>query len=72
MTSKNHNSGNQYHEAYVWIWLSNETEAVVAGKLETDNGNLLFNYEKPALKRRTPSLFRNKLRVRFLKNRKKL
>ena len=51
MTSDNHNSGNQYHEAYVWIWLPNETEPVVAGKLETDNGNLLFNYGKSYLER---------------------
>lgn len=31
-------------EAYVWIWLSDETEPVVAGRLEADNGNILFNY----------------------------
>ncbi|WP_428356465.1 type II toxin-antitoxin system HipA family toxin [Methyloprofundus sp.] len=42
---------NQYSEAYVWIWLPNETEPVVAGKLETDNGNLLFNYGKSYLER---------------------
>ena len=44
-------SDNQYSEAYVWIWLPNETEPVVAGKLETDNGNLLFNYGKSYLER---------------------
>ena len=44
-------SDNQYKEAYVWIWLPNETEPVVAGKLETDNGNLLFNYGKSYLER---------------------
>ncbi len=42
-------SDNQYSEAYVWIWLPHETEPVVAGKLETDNGNLLFNYGKSYL-----------------------
>ncbi|MBK7352711.1 MAG: hypothetical protein IPJ05_02985 [Nitrosomonas sp.] len=31
-------------EAYVWIWLPEETEPVVAGRLEADNGNILFNY----------------------------
>jgi len=51
MTSKNHNSDNQYHEAYVWIWLPNEIAPVVAGKLETDNSNLLFNYGKSYLER---------------------
>jgi len=51
MTSNNHHSDNQYHEAYVWIWLPNETEPVVAGKLETDKGNLLFNYGKSYLER---------------------
>jgi len=51
MTSETHNSDNQYHEAYVWIWLPNETKPVVAGKLETDNGNLLFNYGKSYLER---------------------
>lgn len=38
-------------EAYVWIWLPDETEPVVAGKLETDNGNILFNYGKSYLER---------------------
>ncbi|MCP4491808.1 MAG: type II toxin-antitoxin system HipA family toxin [Gammaproteobacteria bacterium] len=44
-------SDSQYSEAYVWIWLPNETKPVVAGKLETDNGNLLFNYGKSYLER---------------------
>lgn len=38
-------------EAYVWIWLPDETEPVVAGRLETDNGNILFNYGKSYLER---------------------
>ena len=45
MTS-NHNK-----EAYVWIWLPDETEPVVAGRLEADNGNILFNYGKSYLER---------------------
>ncbi len=44
-------SNNQYSEAYVWIWLPNETNPIVAGKLEADNGNLLFNYGKSYLER---------------------
>lgn len=42
-------------EAFVWIWLSDETEPVVAGRLEADNGNILFNYGKSYLKRITDS-----------------
>jgi serine/threonine-protein kinase HipA len=38
-------------EAFVWIWLPEETEPVVAGRLETDNGNMLFNYGKSYLER---------------------
>lgn len=37
--------------AYVWIWLPNETEPVVAGKLEAENGKLLFNYGQSYLAR---------------------
>ena len=40
MTSK------KYTEAYVWIWLPETTEPVVAGKLEADGNELLFNYGK--------------------------
>lgn len=46
MTSKAHNK-----EAFVWIWLPEETEPVVAGKLEADSGNILFNYGKSYLER---------------------
>lgn len=38
-------------EAFVWIWLPGETEPVVAGRLEADNGNILFNYGKSYLDR---------------------
>ncbi|MDD2364559.1 MAG: type II toxin-antitoxin system HipA family toxin [Desulfuromonadaceae bacterium] len=38
-------------EAYVWIWLPGETQPVVAGKLETDNGSIHFNYGKSYLER---------------------
>jgi serine/threonine-protein kinase HipA len=45
MTSSNNN------EAFVWIWLPDETMPVVAGRLEADNGHLLFNYGKSYLER---------------------
>ncbi len=44
-------SNTEYKEAYVWIWLPNETEPVVAGKLEADSDKLLFNYGKSYLER---------------------
>ncbi len=41
MTSKD-----DYQEAYVWIWLPNATEPVVAGKLAQDGEDLVFAYGK--------------------------
>jgi len=38
-------------EAFVWIWLPEETEPVVAGRLEADGGNIVFNYGKSYLER---------------------
>ncbi len=39
-------------EAFVWIWLPEATEPVVAGKLEADDqGNVQFNYGKSYLER---------------------
>ncbi|NJN46795.1 MAG: type II toxin-antitoxin system HipA family toxin, partial [Candidatus Competibacteraceae bacterium] len=46
MTSSNNK------EAFVWIWLPEEIEPVVAGRLEADNNNILFNYGKSYLERR--------------------
>ena len=46
MTSDPHNK-----EAFVWIWLPGETQPVVAGKLEADNGIIHFNYGKSYLER---------------------
>ena len=45
MTSRNEN------EAFVWIWLSGETQPVVAGKLEAEDGLIHFNYGKSYLER---------------------
>lgn len=45
-------------EAFVWIWLSEATESIIAGKLEADDqGNAQFNYGKSYLERinATPS-----------------
>ncbi|MCW8935010.1 MAG: type II toxin-antitoxin system HipA family toxin [Gammaproteobacteria bacterium] len=44
-------SEKHYKEAFIWLWLPEETEPVVAGRLEVDNGNLLFNYGKSYLER---------------------
>ncbi len=38
-------------ETFVWIWLPSETEPVVAGRLEADNGIIQFNYGKSYLDR---------------------
>ncbi len=40
-----------FNEAYVWVWLPNEVDPVVAGKLEADGDNLLFNYGQSYLQR---------------------
>lgn len=45
-------SRNGYPEAYVWIWLPNETKSVVAGLLTKVGGQLLFNYGKSYLRRK--------------------
>ena len=39
MTSKN-----DTQEAYVWIYLPNQIEPVVAGKLSLSNRKMIFNY----------------------------
>jgi serine/threonine-protein kinase HipA len=44
-------TSNRVKEAFVWIWLPDVTEPVVAGRLEADNGNVLFNYGKSYLER---------------------
>ncbi len=46
MTSKQ-----DYKEAFVWIWLPEETQPVVAGRLEPDGDTLIFNYGKSYLER---------------------
>lgn len=38
-------------QAFVWIWLPNALEPVVAGKLEQHGQQLLFNYGKSYLQR---------------------
>lgn len=45
-------SRKEYGEAFVWIWLPNETKPVVAGKLTAENGDLVFNYGKSYLARK--------------------
>lgn len=41
----------EYNQAFVWVWLPNATEPVVAGRLEADGNQLLFNYGKSYLDR---------------------
>lgn len=48
MTSKNTPKNK---EAFVWVWLPDETRPVVAGRLEADHGNIQFNYGKSYLDR---------------------
>jgi serine/threonine-protein kinase HipA len=45
MTSK------ENKEAFVWIWLPDKTQPIVAGKLTEDNGFIQFNYGKSYLER---------------------
>ncbi|WCL50159.1 type II toxin-antitoxin system HipA family toxin [Leptospira sp. GIMC2001] len=40
---------NQPDEAFVWIWLEDSLEPVVAGRLESHNGSYIFNYGKSYL-----------------------
>ncbi|WP_068810297.1 type II toxin-antitoxin system HipA family toxin [Pseudohongiella nitratireducens] len=52
MTSKSPLLKNSDKEAFVWIWLPDATEPVVAGKLESDDqGSVQFNYGKSYLDR---------------------
>ncbi|MEJ2754431.1 MAG: type II toxin-antitoxin system HipA family toxin [Gammaproteobacteria bacterium] len=52
MTSKSPLLKTSDKEAFVWIWLPDATEPVVAGKLESDDqGNVQFNYGKSYLDR---------------------
>jgi len=52
MTSKRPLLNTSDKEAFVWIWLPDATEPVVAGKLESDDqGSVQFNYGKSYLDR---------------------
>lgn len=42
-------SNPEYSQAFVWIWLPNETQPVVAGKLTVEGQSLFFNYGKSYL-----------------------
>lgn len=44
-------SDDRYEEAYVWIWLPEETEPVVAGVISKDGDRLIFNYGRSYLAR---------------------
>ena len=49
-------SSDRYKEAFVWIWLPEQTEPVVAGRLEAENGRILFNYGRSYLERINDSI----------------
>ena len=49
-------SRERYKEAFVWIWLPDQTEPVVAGRLEADNDQVLFNYGRSYLERINDSI----------------
>lgn len=38
-------------QAFVWIWLPNQTKPVVAGKLQATRAGIVFNYGQSYLKR---------------------
>ncbi len=44
-------SSTKYTEAFVWVWLPNETKPIVAGKLTADGEYLIINYGKSFLER---------------------
>ena len=44
-------SSQEHNEAYVWVWLPDETNPVVAGKLTTEGKQLVFNYGQSYLAR---------------------
>lgn len=46
-------SDRRYEEAYVWIWLPEETQPLVAGRIaRQDDGRLVFNYGQSYLARK--------------------
>ena len=47
-------SDDRRNEAYVWIWLPEETEPVVAGRIEKDGDRLIFIYGRSYLERNNP------------------
>jgi serine/threonine-protein kinase HipA len=49
-------------DAFVWIWLPNETQPVVAGRIAAEGGQLMFNYGQSYLKlARAISIFDDEL-----------
>ena len=44
-------SNSRYTEAYVWVWLQDKTEPVVAGRLTPPHHQPVFNYGRSYLAR---------------------
>lgn len=45
-------SKKEYKESYVWIWLPEETNPIIAGKLTQTDNRILFHYGKSYLERK--------------------
>ena len=45
-------SDTNYTQAFVWVWLSDQTEPVVAGRLSVSGKQLVFNYGRSYLARK--------------------
>ena len=41
--------GAHYAEAYIWVWLPNATQPVVAGRISRQGQQLVFNYGRSYL-----------------------
>ena len=50
-TSREMTSYQPANQAFVWVWLPEATEPVVCGRLDNDNGELLFTYGRSYLER---------------------
>ena len=42
------------NEAFVWVWLPDHIEPVVAGRIERDGAKYIFNYGRSYLERKEP------------------
>ncbi len=58
-------SNKKYTEAFVWVWLPEATDPVIAGKITAEGNDLSFNYGKSYLERKNAiSLYEAELPLR--------